>query len=57
MVDVAVGGLGIDEKFLGLTLFALLPNTAELVSAISFSMAGNISLRYVSRHPPNGPAC
>lgn len=37
-------GSGVDEKFLGLTLFALVPNTTEFMNAISFAMNGNISL-------------
>ncbi|KAK3818817.1 MAG: calcium permease [Benniella sp.] len=34
----------IDEKFLGLTLFALVPNVTEFMNAISFAMYGNIAL-------------
>lgn len=41
-------GSGIDEKFLGVTLFALVPNTTEFMNAISFAMNGNIALRFVS---------
>lgn len=39
-------GSGIDEKFLGVTLFALVPNTTEFMNAISFALNGNIALRY-----------
>ena len=45
MVDVILEGSGIDEKFLGVTLFALVPNTTEFLNAISFAMNGNIALR------------
>ncbi|KAG0202622.1 hypothetical protein BGX28_004913 [Mortierella sp. GBA30] len=34
----------IDEKLLGLTLFALVPNVTEFMNAISFAMYGNIAL-------------
>jgi hypothetical protein len=47
VVDVVLNGSGIDEKFLGLTLFALVPNTTEFLNAVSFAMNGNIALRYV----------
>ena len=43
--DVVLEGSGIDEKFLGVTLFALVPNTTEFMNAISFAMNGNIALR------------
>ncbi|EJC97966.1 uncharacterized protein FOMMEDRAFT_162309 [Fomitiporia mediterranea MF3/22] len=43
-VDVILEGSGIDEKFLGLTLFALVPNTTEFMNAMSFAMYGNIAL-------------
>lgn len=46
-VDVVLEGSGIDEKFLGVTLFALVPNTTEFMNAMSFAMYGNIALRYV----------
>lgn len=45
VVDVVLEGSGIDEKFLGVTLFALVPNTTEFMNAISFAMNGNIALR------------
>jgi Ca2+:H+ antiporter len=45
VVDVVLEGSGIDEKFLGVTLFALVPNTTEFMNAISFALHGNIALR------------
>jgi Ca2+:H+ antiporter len=47
VVDVVLEGVAIDEKFLGLTLFTLIPNTTEFMNAMSFAMNGNIALRYV----------
>lgn len=44
VVDVVLDGSGIDEKFLGITLFALVPNTTEFMNAMSFALNGNISL-------------
>lgn len=46
-------GSGIDEKFLGITLFALVPNTTEFMNAMSFALTGNIALRYVKLVPCN----
>ncbi|KAH8677607.1 Sodium/calcium exchanger protein-domain-containing protein [Xylariales sp. PMI_506] len=43
-VDVVLQNFSIDEKFLGITLFALVPNTTEFLNAISFAMNGNIAL-------------
>lgn len=43
-VDAVLDGSEIDEKFLGITLFALVPNTTEFLNAISFAMNGNIAL-------------
>jgi Ca2+:H+ antiporter len=43
-VDSVLEGSDIDEKFLGITLFALVPNTTEFLNAISFAMNGNIAL-------------
>ncbi|KAK2737109.1 hypothetical protein FQN57_000448 [Myotisia sp. PD_48] len=43
-VDVVLESFDIDEKFLGITLFALVPNTTEFLNAISFAMNGNIAL-------------
>ncbi|CAO1633021.1 unnamed protein product [Sympodiomycopsis kandeliae] len=44
VVDVVLDGSGIDEKFLGVTLFALVPNTTEFMNAMSFAIHGNIAL-------------
>jgi len=44
VVDVVLEGSGIDEKFLGITLFALVPNTTEFMNAMAFAMNGNIAL-------------
>jgi Ca2+:H+ antiporter len=43
-VDTVLENVAIDEKFLGITLFALVPNTTEFLNAISFAMNGNIAL-------------
>ena len=43
-VDVVLTNVVIDEKFLGFTLFALVPNTTEFLNAISFALNGNIAL-------------
>lgn len=45
-VDLVMEGIAIDEKFLGLTLFALVPNITEFMNAISFALYGNIVLRF-----------
>jgi Ca2+:H+ antiporter len=45
VVDVVLQGSGIDEKFLGVSLFALVPNTTEFMNAMSFALSGNIALR------------
>ncbi|KAG6333786.1 hypothetical protein ID866_5297 [Astraeus odoratus] len=44
VVDVVLQDSGIDEKFLGITLFALVPNTTEFMNAISFALNSNIAL-------------
>ncbi|KAG6831651.1 hypothetical protein H0H87_004601 [Tephrocybe sp. NHM501043] len=44
VVDVILEDSGIDEKFLGVTLFALVPNTTEFMNAISFALNNNIAL-------------
>ncbi|KAG6837619.1 hypothetical protein H0H93_006140 [Arthromyces matolae] len=44
VVDVILENSGIDEKFLGITLFALVPNTTEFMNAISFAINNNIAL-------------
>ncbi|ORX54087.1 hypothetical protein DM01DRAFT_1390407 [Hesseltinella vesiculosa] len=43
-VDMVMDSLAVDEKFLGLTLFALVPNITEFMNAISFALYGNIVL-------------
>ncbi|EAS29782.3 calcium/proton exchanger [Coccidioides immitis RS] len=43
-VDVVLESVDVDEKFLGITLFSLIPNTTEFLNAISFAMNGNIAL-------------
>ena len=44
VVDVILGEFSLPEKFLGITLFALVPNTTEFMNAISFAINGNIAL-------------
>lgn len=34
-VDVVLSSVAIDEKFLGITLFALVPNTTEFLVSVS----------------------
>jgi Ca2+:H+ antiporter len=46
VVDVVLKGVSIQEKFLGITVFALVPNTTEFMNAMSFAINGNIALRY-----------
>ncbi|KAI7907877.1 uncharacterized protein BX663DRAFT_425939 [Cokeromyces recurvatus] len=43
-VDDVMENATIDERFLGLTLFALVPNITEFTNAISFALYGNIVL-------------
>jgi Ca2+:H+ antiporter len=43
-VDSVLSNVDIDEKFLGITVFALVPNATEFLNAISFAMNGNIAL-------------
>ena len=43
-VDSVLSNIDIDEKFLGITLFSLVPNTTEFLNAISFAMNGNVAL-------------
>ncbi|KAF7194812.1 Low affinity vacuolar monovalent cation/H(+) antiporter [Pseudocercospora fuligena] len=43
-VDVVLSSIAIPEKFLGITLFSLVPNTTEFLNAISFAMNGNVAL-------------
>lgn len=44
LVDVVVKGSGLSPKFIGVTLFALVPNTTEFMNAMSFAINGNIAL-------------
>lgn len=37
-VDVVLDGVAIDEKFLGITLFALVPNTTEFLVSSQASL-------------------
>lgn len=43
-VDAVLVHFPINPKFLGLTVFALVPNTTEFVNAISFAVSGNVAL-------------
>ncbi|TPX36249.1 hypothetical protein SmJEL517_g01445 [Synchytrium microbalum] len=43
-VDVVLKDFRMDEKFLGLTLFALVPSVTEFYNAIAFAIQGNIAL-------------
>ncbi|KAI8985920.1 Sodium/calcium exchanger protein-domain-containing protein [Pilobolus umbonatus] len=43
-IDLVTENWAVDEKFLGLTLFALVPNITEFMNAISFALYGNIVL-------------
>ncbi|KAJ1732403.1 hypothetical protein LPJ72_003438 [Coemansia sp. Benny D160-2] len=43
-VDVVIQGVGIKEKYIGLTLFALVPNVTEFLNAIAFAIQNNIAL-------------
>lgn len=43
-VDAVLSNFPINPKFLGLTVFALVPNTTEFVNAISFAVGGNVAL-------------
>ncbi|KAK4495744.1 hypothetical protein PRZ48_013012 [Zasmidium cellare] len=43
-VDSVLSSIDIPEKFLGITLFSLVPNTTEFLNAISFAMNGNVAL-------------
>lgn len=43
-VDAVLSHFPINPKFLGLTVFALVPNTTEFVNAISFAVGGNVAL-------------
>ena len=43
-VDAVLQDFPINPKFLGITIFALVPNTTEFLNAISFAMHGNVAL-------------
>ncbi|KAI9591763.1 hypothetical protein BDF19DRAFT_416852 [Syncephalis fuscata] len=43
-VDEVMENLTLEEKFLGVTLFALVPNVTEFTNAIAFALYGNIAL-------------
>ena len=43
-VDAVLSDFPINPKFLGLTVFALVPNTTEFLNAISFAIGGNVAL-------------
>lgn len=43
-VDAVLKDFPIESKFLGLTVFALVPNTTEFLNAISFAVGGNVAL-------------
>lgn len=43
-VDAVLVNSSINPKFLGLTIFSLVPNTTEFLNAISFAINGNIAL-------------
>lgn len=43
-VDDVLSNFPINPKFLGLTVFALVPNTTEFVNAILFAIGGNVAL-------------
>lgn len=43
-VDFVLQHIHISQRLLGITVFALIPNTAELLNAISFAIMGNVAL-------------
>lgn len=43
-VDDVIGNLKLSEKFIGLTLFAIVPSFTEFMNAIAFAMQGNVAL-------------
>lgn len=43
-VDEVLENYPINPKFLGLTIFALVPNVTEFLNAISFAISGNVAL-------------
>lgn len=44
VVDEVLKMYPLNPKFLGLTVFALVPNTTEFINAISFAIGGNVAL-------------
>lgn len=44
VVDDVLKDYPLNPKFLGLTVFALVPNTTEFINAISFASGGNVAL-------------
>ncbi|CAH6720826.1 low affinity vacuolar monovalent cation/H(+) antiporter [[Candida] jaroonii] len=44
VVDDVLKSYPLNPKFLGLTVFALVPNTTEFINAISFAIGGNVAL-------------
>lgn len=49
-VDVVLDNLDIDEKFLGITLFALVPNTTEFLVGFIPRCFGLVLMRCAERH-------
>ena len=43
-VDVVLHGTGLSQKFIGITLFALVPSVPEFVNAILFALQGHVDL-------------
>nr|UJH94462.1 Vnx1 [Starmerella bombicola] len=43
-VDIVLTHVNISQRMLGITVFALVPNTTEFLNAISFALYGNVSL-------------
>lgn len=43
-VDIVLAHVKISQRMLGITVFALVPNTTEFLNAISFALYGNVSL-------------
>eukprot|EP00834_Sanchytrium_tribonematis_P005868 NODE_387_length_8274_cov_0.737125.p2 type:complete len:641 gc:universal NODE_387_length_8274_cov_0.737125:359-2281(+) len=43
-VDVVLQGTQLSEKFIGVTLFALVPSVPEFVNAIAFALQGHVDL-------------
>eukprot|EP01104_Vermistella_antarctica_P018948 TRINITY_DN7209_c0_g1_i1.p1 TRINITY_DN7209_c0_g1~~TRINITY_DN7209_c0_g1_i1.p1 ORF type:complete len:989 (+),score=194.67 TRINITY_DN7209_c0_g1_i1:267-3233(+) len=43
-VEPALESIGVGQGFAGLTIIALIPNTAEFVNAVQFALQGNVAL-------------